>query len=95
MTIESTSNHLIDGAAAATDQASAQAFGAARRGVAAVRDGSQRVLDSAHHASDATVAYIRGEPMKAVLIAAAAGAALMAVLGLLTRSSPRGAAPRS
>lgn len=85
MSIES-SHQLIDRAAQATAQATDQAIGAAQRGVAAVRDGSQHLLDRAHHASDNTVGYIREEPVKAMLIAAAAGAALMALLGLVTRS---------
>ncbi|CAD5365906.1 conserved hypothetical protein [Rubrivivax sp. A210] len=89
MSIE-TSNQLIDRAAIATDQAAAQAIGAAQRGVAAVRDGSHRALDRAVQASDSTVGYIRDEPVKAMLIAAATGAALMALLGLFTRSRDRG-----
>lgn len=49
-----------------------------------------RVRDSAHHASDRTVAYIRGEPMKSMLIAAATGAALMALASVIGRpSTPR------
>lgn len=38
-----------------------------------------QVSDGMHHASDRTVAYIRDEPVKAVLIAAATGAALAAL----------------
>jgi ElaB/YqjD/DUF883 family membrane-anchored ribosome-binding protein len=75
-------NPIIDQAAASTDHA----LGVAQRSVAAVRDGTQHLLDRAHHASDTTVTYIKGEPVKAMLIAAAAGAALMALAGLLTRS---------
>ena len=57
-----------------------------RRGMDAVRDGSQQVRDKALHASDVTLGYIRKEPVKAVLIAAATGAALMGLIALLTRS---------
>jgi len=85
-----TSNHLLDRAAIATDNATAQAVGAAQRGVAAMRNGSQQMLDHAHHASDSTVSYIRDEPVKSMLIAAATGAALMALVGLMTRPSTRG-----
>lgn len=84
-----TSNNLIDRAANATDQAVEQARGAAQRGVAAVRGSSQHLVDRAHQASDSTVAYIQGEPVKSMLIAAAAGATLMALVGLLTRSHNR------
>jgi len=47
-----------------------------------------QVRDSAHLASDKTVAYIREEPVKSMLIAAAAGAALMALARAI--SQPRG-----
>lgn len=65
---------------------SSQAEIAARRGVDAVRDTSAQVREKALKASDTTVAYIKDEPLKAVLIAAATGAALMALVGLLSRS---------
>jgi ElaB/YqjD/DUF883 family membrane-anchored ribosome-binding protein len=77
---------MIDRAANAADSAAHQAADAAKRGVAALHDTSQRLLDRAHHAQESTVTYIRGEPVKAMLIAAAAGATLMALVGLLTRS---------
>ncbi len=86
----SNSHQLMDRAASATEQAAAQALRAAERGVAAVRDGSQHLLDRAHDASDRSVGFIRDEPVKAVLLAAATGAVLMALLGLLTRSRGRG-----
>lgn len=38
-----------------------------------------QVRDGVHYASDKTVAYIREEPVKSMLIAAATGAALMAL----------------
>jgi ElaB/YqjD/DUF883 family membrane-anchored ribosome-binding protein len=48
---------------------------------------SRQIRASAHHASDRTVAYVRHEPVKAILIAAAAGAALMALAQVI--GSPR------
>lgn len=83
------SNSLIDRAASATDRATEQAVGAAQRSVAAVRSSSQHMLDRAHQASDQTVSYIKDEPVKSMLIAAATGAALMALASLLTRSRDR------
>jgi ElaB/YqjD/DUF883 family membrane-anchored ribosome-binding protein len=77
-----TSSHLIDQTAESADRA----IGAARRGVAAAREGSHRLMERANHATDSTVTYIRDEPVKSMLIAAAAGATLMALVGLLTRS---------
>ena len=46
-----------------------------------------QLRDQAVRASDKTVGYIKDEPMKAMLIAAAAGAALMALVALLGRSN--------
>ena len=79
-------HQAIDGAAASANHAGEQALGAAQRGVSALRDGSQHMVDRAHRASESTVTYIREEPMKSMLIAAAAGATLMALMSLLTRS---------
>ena len=47
----------------------------------------RQVRDGAHMASDKTVAYIREEPVKSMLIAAATGAALVALARLAVRSS--------
>ncbi|MEO8805372.1 MAG: hypothetical protein ABI433_04770 [Burkholderiaceae bacterium] len=69
---------------------SSQAETAARRSVDAVRDTSAQVREKALKASDSTVAYIKDEPVKAMLIAAATGAALMALIGLLSRSRNAG-----
>ena len=70
----------------ATEQASALA----QRGMDAVRDTSQQVRERAVRVSDGTVGYIRDEPVKSVLIAAATGAVLMALVGLMGRSNSRG-----
>ena len=63
-----------------------QAENVAHRGVDAVRDASAQVREKALKASDTTVSYIKDEPVKSMLIAAATGAALMALIGLLSRS---------
>jgi len=62
----------------------------AHRGADAVRASSHQLRDSAVRVSDGTVAYVRDEPVKSLFIAAAAGAALMALLTLASRSRPRG-----
>ena len=66
---------------------SSQAETAARRGVEAVRDTSSQLREKALQASDNTVGYIKDEPVKAMLIAAATGAALMALVSLMMRSN--------
>jgi ElaB/YqjD/DUF883 family membrane-anchored ribosome-binding protein len=68
------------------NRATEQASVLAQRGVDAVRDSSQQLRDKALRASDSTVNYIKDEPVKAMLIAAATGAALMALVGLMSRS---------
>jgi len=72
------------------DRATEQASALAHRGLDAVRNGSQQLREKAVHATDTTATYIRNDPIKAVLIAAATGAALMALVSLLSRSRDRG-----
>jgi len=76
-------------AAPLLSRATGQASALAQMGMDAVRDGSQQLRDSvrdkAQHASRCTIHYVEDEPVKAVLIAAAAGAALMVGLSLLGR----------
>ena len=57
-----------------------------QRSVDALRNASFQVRESALRASDNTVAYIRDEPVKSVLIAAAVGAASMALLSAMSRT---------
>lgn len=58
----------------------------ARRGLDTARDTSRQLRESAARVSSNTVRYIQDEPVKAMLFAAAAGAALAAAIGLLNRS---------
>ncbi len=73
-------------AAPLLDRAAEQASALAHRGVDAVRNGSQQLRNTALHATDTTAGYIKNDPIKAVLIAAATGAALMALMSLISRS---------
>ena len=87
--LDSLSNKVEDIRSQATpliDRVSAQATAAAKRGVDALRDTSQQLRDKAVRASDSTVAYVRNEPVKAVLIAAATGALLMGIASLMRRT---------
>jgi len=68
---------------------SAQAETAARRGADMVKETSAQLRDKATRAQDSTVGYIKDEPVKSMLIAAATGAALMALISLASRSSRR------
>jgi ElaB/YqjD/DUF883 family membrane-anchored ribosome-binding protein len=73
-------NNLADQAAPLRNRATEQASVLAQRGVDAVREGSRQVRDQALRASDGTLHYVRQEPVKSILIAAAVGATLMALL---------------
>jgi ElaB/YqjD/DUF883 family membrane-anchored ribosome-binding protein len=89
---QESANHLLDHTAQSIDHATARvsdmASGSAQRGVAALREGSQHVLDRAQQASDATAGYVRQQPFQSLLIAAAAGALLTMLAGMMMR--PRG-----
>lgn len=77
---------LRDQASPRLDGATAQAGAMFKHGMDTLRDGSHQVRAKAQQAGESTTHYIQQEPVKAVLIAAATGAALMALVGLLTRS---------
>lgn len=71
------------------NRAADRAGALANRSVYAVREGSRQARARARQASASTVAYVRDEPVKSMLLAAASGAALLAVINLLTRSRNR------
>ena len=73
-------------AAPMLNKVTSQAEAAARRGMEAVRDTSQQLRERALQAQDMTVAYVKDEPIKAMLIAAATGAILMGLISMLSRS---------
>ena len=82
-TVARSAQHTVDNA---LNRISAQAEAAARRGLAAGRDSSRQLRDKAMRASDSTIAYVKDEPVKSVLIAVATGALLMGFVSLLGRS---------
>ena len=86
-------DQLQDGAEALREQApaqvrrlAAQVTDLAHRGLDRARDVSERISLEAHRAGDRTVNYIRDEPVKSVLVAAAAGAALATLVGYIHRA---------
>ncbi len=87
---------LADGAHAAINDAkpvmerwAKDAESMARRGIDSARDTSRQLRERAAQATDSTVNYIKDEPVKAMLIAAAAGAALITIISLFSRSRQR------
>jgi len=73
----------------ALDRLSKQADALRHRSIDAVREKSAQLRDKATLLSDTTADRIRDEPLKAMLIAAATGAALMGLVVLINRSSER------
>lgn len=80
---------LRDQASPAIHRASEHVGALAQRGVDTVRETTQQLRDRAVAASDSTVNYIKDEPVKSMLIAAATGAALMALVSLMGHSRNR------
>ncbi len=87
--LSGTVHDLREQASPMLNRATEQVSALAQRGVNTVRDTSQQLRDKALRASDSTVSYIKEEPVKAMLIAAATGAALMALVSLMGRASQR------
>ena len=61
----------------------------AQRSTEAIRLRALQLRERAVQARESTLGYIHEEPLKAVIIAAAAGATLMLVASLLARRDPR------
>lgn len=79
---------LRDSASQALSRTTAQAEDLARRGIDKARSAAYDMRDRAMRAGDATVSRIQEEPVKAMLVAAAAGAlAAMLVRWMTERSS--------
>ena len=68
---------------AAADQAKALM----QQSMEALEQGSERMQNFGHHAQDVSVSYIRRDPIKAVLVAAAVGAMMMGLVASVTRRS--------
>ena len=88
-TLANGAHKAIDSAKPVMERWAKDAESMARRGLDSVRDTSRQLRERAAQASEGTVKYIQDEPVKAMLIAAAAGAALVTVISLLSRSRHR------
>lgn len=80
---------LVDSALLKTQSAADAANALMKSGVNSVVQTTHQLRDGAHQATAKTSSYIRDEPIKSVLIAAATGAVLMALVGLVSRSPGR------
>ena len=79
-------DQVRDQAASELEKASAKAQEIGQKGMDALTDASKQIRDRALQASDAAVTYAKDEPIKALLMAAAAGALLMGLVALMARS---------
>ena len=79
-------HNLRDRSPGALRRAAEQLDELTRRGVEAARHAKLTVQDQALRASDRTVGYIKDEPVRSMLVAAAVGAAAVLLVSLLTRS---------
>ena len=84
--VQSGIDGLREGVPSAISRATTQAEDLTRRGIERARQASAAVRDKATRVGDQTVGYIKDEPVKAMLVAAAAGAVAALLIGWLGRS---------
>jgi ElaB/YqjD/DUF883 family membrane-anchored ribosome-binding protein len=84
--LQEKATHMAAMAPSTLSRVAAQIDELTRRGIDRAKTASDTAKDQAARAGDRTVGYIRDEPVKSVLIAAAAGAAIAALIGLVARS---------
>lgn len=84
--LESSVDSLRETVPAAFSRAAAQVEEITRRGLDRAKEASMGVRDQVYKAGDRTVGYIKDEPVKSVLIAAATGAAVALLVGWAMRS---------
>jgi ElaB/YqjD/DUF883 family membrane-anchored ribosome-binding protein len=84
--LESSVDSLRESVPAAFSRAAAQVEEITRRGLDRAKEASMGMRDQMNRASDRTVGYIKDEPVKSVLIAAATGAAVALLVGWAMRS---------
>lgn len=85
-TLQDKASHLAAVAPGTLSRVAAQIDEIARRGIDRAKAASDTAKEQATLAGDRTVGYIKEEPVKSVLMAAAAGAALAICVGMLSRS---------
>ncbi len=84
-----TAQDLRDQAAPMVDRVAERASALAHQGVDTVRERSHQLSESAHRVADGTRSWVREEPVRSLLIAAAAGAVVVALLTAMGRTVPR------
>lgn len=79
-------NESLDALHGKVDMLRDKVPGTLHRAAAQVDELARQGMERATQAGDRTARYIRDEPLKSVLIAVAAGAALATLIGMLSRS---------
>lgn len=74
-------DHFQESSQSALTNAASHADELARKGIEQARRASAAIRETAQETGDRTVAYIREQPVKSVLVAAAAGALIAMALG--------------
>ena len=79
-------DHALDTLSNKLHSAKDSANHLSQRGIDAMRESTQQLRDTALRATDTTKHYVQDEPIKSLLIAAATGAALVALISMMSRS---------
>ena len=88
-TLDRAADKIFEAGAAvppAVERVADRATEVARQGAQKLTDGTQQVKVRLNEVSDSAIAYVKDEPVRAMLIAAGVGAALMALAGMLGRA---------
>ncbi len=83
---QTAAHQVVDGVSNSVHGMQDDVLAATHRSMDSLRESSQKLRERAALVRDETVNYIKVEPVKAMLMAAATGAVVMALVGLLTRS---------
>lgn len=82
----STGDPAVEHARRSLEEVRASAEDLASRGSDAIRSSTARAREALTHTTDQAAHYIQQQPLKALLMAAAAGAAIAMLAGLLSKS---------
>ncbi len=83
--LSNANGHLVSDVMPVLNHAAQQADGLLQRGADALRENRTFLQEGAERTQAQVNTYVREEPLKSLLMAAAAGAVLMGVVGLMLR----------
>lgn len=88
-TMPNSMDNTVDRVKESVDEMRTTAKSYIDRGTNAVREGSAKLKDSVSQLTDRTAEYVHEQPVKSVLMAAAAGAAIAILASLMTSHRSR------